>query len=98
MLLLAGQLPLRVLYSSASPRERTQPRLLDLHRLPVGSLGASDRARDRVPEPARLEGAFPRDFQHLLRQHGAFRHVEEELLLEWRDPRGTTFSPAGPAR
>ena len=98
VLLLARQFPLRVLYSSVSPRESTQPRLLRFHRLPVGSFRPSDRARDRVPQFPRFEGALPRDFQHFLRQHREFRHVQEELLLQCRHPRGATFSPAGPAR
>lgn len=98
VLLLARQFPLRVLYPSSPPRESTQPRLLRFHRLPIGSLRPPDRARDLVPQFPRLEGALPRDFQHFLRQHREFRHVQEELLLQCRNPRGATFSPAGPAR
>ena len=98
VLLLTREFPLCVLYASSPPRESTQSRFLRFHRLPIRSLRPPNRARDLVPQSPRLERSFPRDWQHFLGQHRQFRHVQEELLLPLTPPRGSTFSPAGPAR
>lgn len=81
MFLLTGQTSLRVLCSSPPRRSPTQLRLLLLHRLPVGSLGSANGARDLVPQPTRLEGTLVAHVQHPLRKHRQLGHVQEQLLL-----------------
>ena len=70
VLLLARQRTLVILCASHAPHIPTQPRLLRLHRLPVRSLGTTNRLRHLVPETTRLIRALVRHVQHLLRQHG----------------------------
>lgn len=77
MLLLTWQGTLVILYFSHSSANITQSCLLLLHRLPVRTLRTANAHRHIVPQPTRLIRSLIRHVQHLLRQYGQFRHVQE---------------------